>query len=77
VLTSEYLVKWYIFQDGLTQNRTDGALVRLTTPVGDSAGIPEGDARLEAFVRAIDPKLNYDLPGATVTPRADDRLAVR
>ncbi len=77
VLTSEYLVKWYIFQDGLTQNRTDGALVRLTTPVGDSAGIPEGDARLEAFVRAIDPKLNYYLPGATVTPRADDRLAVR
>ena len=43
VLTSEYLVKWYIFQDGLTQNRTDGALVRVTTAVGDSAGLP-GDA---------------------------------
>jgi exosortase D (VPLPA-CTERM-specific) len=77
MLTSEYLVKWYIFQDGLTQNRTDGSLVRLTTPVGDSEGIPEADARLEAFVRAIDPKLNYYLPGAIVTPRADDRLAVR
>lgn len=77
VLTSEYLVKWYIFQDGLTQNRTDGALVRITTPVGDKDGIPEGDARLEEFVRAIDPKLNYYLPGAIITPRADDRLAAR
>lgn len=77
VLTSEYLVKWYIFQDGLTQNRTDGALVRITTPVGDKEGIPEGDARLEEFVRAIDPKLNYYLPGAIITPRADDRLAAR
>jgi EpsI family protein len=77
VLTSEYLVKWYIFKDGLTQNRTDGALVRITTPVGDSAGIPEGDARLEAFIRDIDPKLNYYLPGANITPRTDDQLAVR
>jgi len=77
VLTSEYLVKWYIFQDGLTQNRTDGSLVRLTTPVIDSEDIAAADARLEDFVRAIDPKLNYYLPGATVTPRVDDTLAVR
>ncbi len=75
VLTSEYLVKWYIFKDGFTDNRTDGALVRVTTAVGDSSGIPEGDARLEAFIRAVDPKLNYYLPGAIVTPRTDDRLA--
>jgi len=77
VLTSEYLVKWYIFQDGLTQNRTDGSLVRLTTPVVDSEDVAAADARLEEFVRAIDPKLNYYLPGASVTPRADDRLAIR
>ena len=76
-LTSEYLVKWYIFQDGLTKNRTDGALVRVTTPVGDKTGIPEGDARLEAFIRDIDPKLTYYLPGANVALRADGGLAVR
>jgi exosortase D (VPLPA-CTERM-specific) len=29
-LTNEYLVKWYLFWDALTRNRTDGALVRLT-----------------------------------------------
>ena len=33
VLTNEYLVKWYIFWDSLTRNRTDGAMLRLTVPV--------------------------------------------
>ena len=33
-MTNEYGVKWMIFWDALTRNRTDGALVRLVTPVG-------------------------------------------
>ncbi|MBL8200247.1 MAG: VPLPA-CTERM-specific exosortase XrtD [Chromatiales bacterium] len=69
-LTSEYLVKWYIFQDGLTLNRTDGALVRITTPITDTTDMQAGDARLEAFVRDIDPKLAYYLPGEAARPRA-------
>jgi hypothetical protein len=56
VLTNEFLVKWYIFWDGLTKSRTDGALVRLITYVGDKTALPEADARLEAFLRAADPK---------------------
>ena len=28
MLTNEYVVKWYIFWDALTRNRTDGALVQ-------------------------------------------------
>jgi len=62
VQTNEYMVKWYIFWDALTRNRTDGALVRLTTFVGDRANLPEADARLEAFAQAIDPQLAYYLP---------------
>lgn len=77
VLTSEYLVKWYIFQDGLRQKRTDGALVRLSTGVNDSEGLSGGDARLEAFIRDIDPKLAYHLPGAVVTPRTSSQLTGR
>ena len=34
VITNEYQVKWYLFWDALTRNRTDGALVRLIVPVG-------------------------------------------
>lgn len=65
-ITSELAVKWYIFQDGLLMNRTDGALVRLSTPVAEAARLPEADARLQSFMRDIDPKLNYFLPGESV-----------
>ena len=29
VLTNEYLVKWFLFRDALTRNRSDGSLVRV------------------------------------------------
>jgi len=69
IVTNEYLVKWYIFWDGVTTNRTDGALVRLATYVGDPSAMPEGDARLESFMRAADPKLAFHLPGASALLR--------
>ncbi|MEZ5563483.1 MAG: VPLPA-CTERM-specific exosortase XrtD [Gammaproteobacteria bacterium] len=65
-LVNEFAVKWYIFRDGLLMNRSDGALVRLTTPVGEAAQLPEADARLQQFIRDIDPKLSYFLPGESV-----------
>jgi exosortase D (VPLPA-CTERM-specific) len=68
-LTNEFAVKWYIFQDGLTMKRTDGALVRLGTLTRDQTDIPEADARLEDFVRAIDPRLAYHIPDARAQPR--------
>lgn len=69
VLTNEFLVKWYIFWDGLTKSRTDGALVRLTTYVGDKSALPAADARLATFMRAVDPKLAFHLPGANAVLR--------
>ncbi|MCB1597810.1 MAG: EpsI family protein, partial [Gammaproteobacteria bacterium] len=69
-VTNEFLVKWYIFLDGLTKNRTDGALVRVTTGVGDVADLPAADARLQAFVHDMDPKLSYFLPGESVPFKA-------
>jgi exosortase D (VPLPA-CTERM-specific) len=62
IITNEYLVKWYIFWDALTRNRTDGALIRLTTMVTDSYDIAEADARLQQFIKDIDPTLAYYLP---------------
>ena len=56
-LTNEYWVKWYIFWDALTRNRTDGALVRLVTPVIGSDGFEAADRRLTEFAAAIIPKL--------------------
>ena len=61
-LTNEYLVKWYIFWDALTRNRTDGALIRLVTLVPESTDIDDADERMQEFLRDIDPTLAYYLP---------------
>lgn len=63
IITNEYLAKWYIFWDSLTRNRTDGALVRVTTPVLDGADVAAADQRLEQFVRIAEGRLAYHVPG--------------
>jgi exosortase D (VPLPA-CTERM-specific) len=62
-LTNEYLVKWYLFWDGLTRNRTDGALVRLVTPLGRNEPESAADARLGDFLRAVFPLMDNYVPG--------------
>ena len=61
-IASEYWAKWYLFQDALLMNRTDGALVRLVTPL--LAGEPEevADQRLAEFVAAVAPLLGQYVP---------------
>jgi exosortase D (VPLPA-CTERM-specific) len=61
-LTNEYLVKWYLFVDGLSRNRTDGALVRLVTPLGRNEPESAADARLGDFLRDVFPQLNEFVP---------------
>jgi EpsI family protein len=61
-ITNEYLVKWFIFWDSLTKNRTDGALVRLVTAVPESMDMGEADERMQEFIRDIDPTLAYFIP---------------
>jgi EpsI family protein len=61
-LTNEYLVKWFIFWDALTRNRTDGALVRLVTPVPAGEDIAKADERLMDFVRHATPLLTKFVP---------------
>lgn len=70
-LTSEYLVKFYNLWDALTRNRTDGALVRVMTPITDSLDTADAEQRLTAFVRAAEPKVYYHLPGDVVVARAE------
>lgn len=49
IINNEYLVKWYLFWDALTRNRSDGALVRLTTAVLPNENWEDGDDRLNDF----------------------------
>lgn len=62
VLTSEYAVKWYIFWDALTRNRTDGALVRLITPQRPGQDIAELDRVLSQFAGQVVPLLGDYIP---------------
>ena len=62
-LTNEYLVKWYILRDSLLLKRSDGALIRLTTRISDTAGVSDAEARLTGFARAIAPVLGDYVPG--------------
>ncbi|MES9817901.1 MAG: VPLPA-CTERM-specific exosortase XrtD [Candidatus Thiodiazotropha sp.] len=62
VMTNEWLVKWYLFLDGLTKRRTDGALVRLTTSIGVGEEWADGDKRLMNFSGKVVPLLDQYIP---------------
>ncbi len=62
VLTNAWEMKWYNFWDALTRQRTDGALVRLITPVYAGEEAADADKRLVAFTKEIVPVLNEFLP---------------
>jgi exosortase D (VPLPA-CTERM-specific) len=62
IIASEFMVKWYMLWDALTRNRTDGALVRLTTLLKPGEDAETGDMRLRAFAREASTPLNHYIP---------------
>lgn len=62
VLTSAWQLKLYTFWDALTRRRTDGALVRLITPVYETERLSDAEARLQGFTRDIVPVLARFIP---------------
>jgi EpsI family protein len=60
-VADEYAAKVYLIWDAMTRNRTDGALIRISTPVVGS----EDDAyrHAAAFLRLVWPPLREHLPG--------------
>jgi len=63
IVTNEYLVKWFIFWDALTRNRSDGALVRLVTPINPGEEVADADQRLSAFARLLSVHVESYVPG--------------
>ena len=62
VATNEYMVKWLLFWDSLTRNRSDGALIRISMSLDDGAALEAADARLREFTRRIAPRLDAYVP---------------
>jgi len=61
-MTNDFAAKLSVLWDGVTRGRTDGALVRFTTPVGPREDIRDADARLQAFMRESLPDLPRYVP---------------
>jgi exosortase D (VPLPA-CTERM-specific) len=62
-ITNEYLVKWHLVSDAITEHRTDGALVRLVTNVEKTQAIEDADKRIQLLLKNLLPVLPDYLPG--------------
>jgi EpsI family protein len=60
VIASEYAAKFWMVTDAISRNRTDGALVRLNTPIYDNEA--SGRARLMGFTQELFPPLDKLIP---------------
>lgn len=61
-IANEYWVKWYLLRDALLRNRSDGALVRLTTPIRAFEAPADADQRLQDFMQLAVPRLAAHVP---------------
>lgn len=61
-LASEYLVKFYLFWDALTSQRSDGALIRLSAAIGPGENEADVEQRVLRFARTIEPQLSRYIP---------------
>ena len=61
-VANEYVKKWMLFKDALLLNRTDGSLVRVTTPVLSGESMEQADQRARSFIRLARQQLSQFLP---------------
>ena len=61
-VANEYFAKAYLVADAMRLNRTDGALVRVITPIDPAEGVPAAKARAEAFTAQLSPLLPRFIP---------------
>jgi EpsI family protein len=62
VTPSEYWAKIFLVTDAIRLNRTDGALVRVVTPIGDRENIAPAEARAIGFAEGLVPFLDEYIP---------------
>lgn len=61
-IANEYAAKWYLLLDALRMNRSDGALVRLTTPLEAVEPEENAERRLTEFAYKLLPELRAHVP---------------
>jgi EpsI family protein len=61
-VASEYWAKYYLVADSIRMNRSDGSLVRLTTPIAAGESADAAEQRLMPVVNEIVPQLENYIP---------------
>lgn len=61
-LASEYWAKFYLVADSIRLNRSDGSLIRVTTPLARGEDIGGAQQRLLSFAANVVPVLNQYVP---------------
>lgn len=61
-VASEYWAKYYLVKDSMKMNRSDGALVRITTPMRPGETADAAQQRILPFVRDVGPLLDTYIP---------------
>ena len=61
-VASEYWAKYYLVADSIKMNRSDGSMVRITTPMYPGETAEAAQLRLMPFVGGIVPQLNTYIP---------------
>jgi exosortase D (VPLPA-CTERM-specific) len=61
-IASEYWAKYYLVKDSIQMNRSDGALVRIVTPLSPDESPDAAQQRLLPFAAAVMPQLDRYIP---------------
>jgi EpsI family protein len=61
-IASEYWAKFYLVADSIRMNRSDGSLIRLTTPILRGESVDEAQERLLSFAGQVVPRMNDYVP---------------
>ena len=61
-VANEYRATYYLVKDAMLMNRTDGTLIRVITPIGQTETTATAKARAEAFTKTLMPMLPRFIP---------------
>lgn len=61
-VASEYAAKFYLISDSIRMHRTDGSLVRVTTPIAENESLESAQQTLLSFSSNVVPLLNTYVP---------------
>jgi len=61
-IANEYLMKWYLLLDAIKRNRTDGALVRVTSMIRPNETPEDADKRIQSFLASTTTEMNRFIP---------------